>query len=189
MEVGKMGLAELIAECAANDRGGWSKMWRMIEGIAVGPVQQLLRQHRLGPELADDVLQELYLYLQVESARRLRLFRGTTEPEFRAYIRVTATRFARKVVRRWRQARCRESEAVRQSSRADRPGSPTDSQIRLAIRELLPLLPPDDYRKFQNISEYPGPGADWPAAGGRSVPARTARRWRSELLQKYAELV
>jgi hypothetical protein len=160
-------------------------MWRLIEGIALVPIKRLLRQHRFDTALGDDVLQELYLYLQTESARRLRLFRGTTEPQFRAYIRVTATRFANKMIRKWRQARYRESRAARAASCAAGGGGPTDSQIRLAIGELLLLLPAADYYKLQNVSDYRQPGAN----GHRVVPPRTARRWRSELLHKYAELV
>ncbi|HZY84734.1 MAG TPA: hypothetical protein VFE78_07875 [Gemmataceae bacterium] len=185
------GLAELITECAANDPDGWANMWRIIEGIALGPVRRLLRQYRFDGDLADDVLQELYLYLQVESARRLRLFRGTTVPQFQAYIRVTATRFGKKMIRRWERTRLREYWAARGASRTAVCGGPTDSQVRLAVAELLRLLPPDDYFKLQSVSAYCQPGANGEAAGAPSarVPSRTARRWRSELLHKYAGLV
>jgi hypothetical protein len=185
-----MGLADLIAGCAARDPDRWSKLWRLIEGIAWGPIQRLLRQHRFDKALADDLLQELYLYLQTESARRLRLFRGTTEPQFRAYIRVTATRFANKMILRWRRARYHESKAARAVFHAAVTKGPTDSQIRLAIGELLPLLPPADYHKLQNVADYSEPVGNGGTASARGVvPPRTARRWRSELLHKYAELV
>jgi hypothetical protein len=181
---------ELLSRCASHDDEGWTELWRIVESVSLPPIQRQLYAHGLDVSLADDVLQELYLYLQAGSLKRLRLFRGTCDPQFRAYLQTIVIRFTKRVLRRWCRARRREAAALRDNARPS-PGGPTDSQLQQALRELMSALPKPDRIKLRTVShcrDLLGEGGTLERSG-TDVPARTARRWRNELYRKYRRLV
>lgn len=113
-------IRDIIDACGRDEAPAWGELWPLIETVALVPLSRLLHSWHLDPTLADDALQDFFLYLRAQNLRRLQRFDGNTEAEFQAFLRTMAVRFFLKRVRRWHHARQREAEAQRQFASADR---------------------------------------------------------------------
>ena len=187
-----MALAELIDGCQANNPVAWEQFWEIVDSAARYWIRNLLKAHRFDETHDDDVLQELYRRMRAQSCRRLRHFRGTTDAEVRAFLRKVAYRFAKKLVAKWERLRKKEETAIQTATPPAREG-PTEQQIENARRELLSVMPIADQQKLIHILAHDGCHAHesvpWFAASKLRVTGRTVRRWRKELLSKYADSV
>src|SRR5206468_1662333 len=133
----------------------------------------------------EDIVQDLYLHLRAEDGRRLRIFAGSDEATFRAYLRAVGIRFALNQARKqWCLLR-REAEAAESAARPPQNG-PSEPQIVAALAELESLLPPADRNKLRWLLEqktHPEAGAaQEPPA--ETISSRTHRRWRRDLLNR-----
>ena len=127
----------LLERCAAKEKeeAAWAEWWTIVARAASYPIRHLLRRHGLDPDLAADVLQELYEHLEADSCARLHAFQGTTEAELRAYLHEVAHRLATKRLGQWRRDRKHEADAVRGAGPPARDG-PTEQQVESARREV-----------------------------------------------------
>jgi DNA-directed RNA polymerase specialized sigma24 family protein len=181
-------IQELIECCGRNDGRAWAELWLIVEGSALRPIRRLLSNWHFDISLADDIIQDLYRYLQADDLRRLRTFRGASEPELRGYLRTLVTRFALRTVRKWDRHRRREALTLRLAPPPDRAG-PTEDEVRAAMRELNSILSASDRAKLRTVlgGQQLLPGAedaDSPAAPAPSD--RTIRHWRQEFLTVIA---
>jgi DNA-directed RNA polymerase specialized sigma24 family protein len=178
-----MTIQELIECCARNEGRAWAELWLIVEGSALCPIRRLLARWHFDPSLEDDIMQELYRYLQADGQRRLRSFRGASEPELRSYLRTLATRFGRDTIRKWDGHRRREARTLRLAPPPDRAG-PTEQEIQAAIRELNSILSASDRAKLKKVLSaqqlLPEPENTDPLAAPEPSP-RTVRHWRQQI--------
>jgi DNA-directed RNA polymerase specialized sigma24 family protein len=181
-----MSVRELIEHCGRNEPEAWAELWEVVASAALFPIRRLLQRQGFGLELADDALQELYVYLREDDLQHLRAFRGDSIPQFRAYLRTLAIHFTLNLIRRIKRVQRLEAEALRSASLPDRTG-PTEHQIELALRELESLMSETERVQLRCALEAgeelePGERAELSSAA-RSL--RTYRRWRETLYRKY----
>jgi DNA-directed RNA polymerase specialized sigma24 family protein len=182
---------ELLDRCEHKDPEAWPELWHLVEDLAAGPVLRLIRCWHLDASLADDVLQEFYIYLQAGDFRRLRVFRGTRQSAWKGFLHAIAMRFTLKMIRRWHRTHQEEMEARHHFFRPDRRG-PTEKSIEAVLRELALIMPEHDWAKLQWISGCPELMAEIKAEkSARDQPPalRTIRHWRCELFRKYGDSV
>jgi DNA-directed RNA polymerase specialized sigma24 family protein len=184
-----MTIQVLIERCARNEGRAWAELWLIVEGSALSPIRRLLARWHFDPSLVDDIMQELYRYLQADDQRRLRSFRGASEPEFRSYLRTLATRFGRDTVRKWDGHRRREALTLRLAPPPDRAG-PTEQEIQAAIRELNSILSASDRAKLRKVLSdqqlLPESKNSDPLAAPGPSP-RTVRYWRQQMGRIYGQ--
>jgi DNA-directed RNA polymerase specialized sigma24 family protein len=186
-----MNVRELIDGCCGNDPTAWAALWEIVSSAALYPIRRLLQRQGLGLELADDVMQEFYLYIRQEDLKQLRSFRGQAMPQFRAFIRTLAVHFALNAMRKLKRIRRQEDEAARFATPPDRSG-PTANQIRSTMQELTALMPNDDRLKVLQILDDKSLADELRSEVGCNTgprSRRTERRWREELFRKYARRV
>jgi hypothetical protein len=191
-EINLLALVELIDGCQANNAIAWEQFCEIVDSAARYWIRKLLKAHRFDETLDDDVLQELYRQMRDGSCRCLRHFRGTTYREFRVFMRRVAYRFARRVIAKWERLRRQEEAAIQTAGPSAREG-PTEQQIENARTELLSVMPVPDQEKLIHILAHDGCHAHqsvpWLTGRNLLVTSRTVRRWRNELLSKYAHRV
>ena len=186
-----MNFQELLDRCERRDREAWKEFWDLVKGAVSGPVQCLVRCWHMDLSSADDVLQELFLYLQADNFRRLRAFRGNTAPELTCFLRTIAIRFSRKKLRRWQRTRQEETAVFRLLPSPDRNG-PTKNQVEAVLRELLEIMPEPDWVRLYQVSSCPELMAKIKtrkASMTQPPAARTVRHWRRELYHKFGGAV
>jgi hypothetical protein len=158
---------------------GLEELWEIIEGAASIPIRRILRAHRLDPGLADDVLQELTVYLLERPSASLGRFRGSSEAQLRRFVWIIAARFASRLIARWQLQQAREAEALGRCPPPDRDG-PGEPQVRAAVAELEALLSESDRTHLriilarEGIIAASGIGAERLAG---PLSARTLHRW------------
>jgi hypothetical protein len=184
-------LNELIALCRSNNGAAWNELCTIADNAARFPVQRLLQSHGFDLSSDDDVLQELYVHLRRQSCKRLSAFRGSSEVEFRVFLRRVAYRFACRLLAKWVRARNHEKEAVRHVTPPTRDG-PTEKQIEDVRRELESIMSLADRKTLQLL--WQEPDLDYENSNVFSLPAgkisqRTVRRWRSELFREYGNRI
>lgn len=167
----------LVRLCVAGDRRAWELFLRVAGGSASGPIRRLLSSLRIDPTLADDLDQELYLYLRGPGSARLGAFRGASRGELRRFLAVLALRFARTRLVRLRREADREARALRAHARAECDDGPTESEVRAALDELEGLLDKPDRARLHAVLD--------PIARP-DVPARTLRHWSEGLARRVA---
>jgi DNA-directed RNA polymerase specialized sigma24 family protein len=181
-----MRIRELIDRCSQNEGEAWAELWQIVEDTVLRPLRRLLTSYHLDLSLADDVLQEFYKYLQDDNLRRLQLFRGASEVEFKAFLRTIAVRFTLKLLRKWQRRRQRENTAIRFAARPTR-WTLTEPQEKAALSELLSVMTDGDRRKLCTIlgSEWSAKAEPEGSSTCHSPSARTVRHWQHELIRKY----
>jgi hypothetical protein len=188
-----MDTQELIERCRREEGEAWAELWQIIESVALRRIRRMLRQRRLDLSIADDVIQELYCYLQEDDLRRLRIFRGHTAAELRCFLRTLAVRFSQKWVQNVQHTRCRrrEAEALHHLALCG-AGRRTPQEVRATINKLESIMSPKDRARMWIIASrlYPevGTGAA-DALAARQFSSRTLRQWRLKLSRKYAHLL
>src|SRR5690349_16611703 len=107
-------ISDLLQDCLkSKDETARLEVWAVMVDNAVHAVEKLLRKHRLGRDRAEDVFQELYVYLHESSWGCLQTFRGTTEGKFQAFLYRIALNFAKNWVRTERKCQRDEGKARR----------------------------------------------------------------------------
>jgi len=171
----------LLDGCADNDPAAWDEFWGLVGGPARWAVWKTLLFFGADPSLADDLGQEVFLHFRADGGARLRRFRGATEEELRAFVRVAAARMAFQRLRRWRNAYSREAVAARAAASSSHSG-PTPAQIDLAFRDLEGAMTGDDRARLRRLR-------DWNASPGSAPCPRALRRLRGDLVRRYAARV
>jgi DNA-directed RNA polymerase specialized sigma24 family protein len=180
---------QLIEGCYRNEGGAWAELWQIVESSSLGPIRRSLARWHFDVSLVDDIMQELYQYLQADELGRLRSFRGATKPELCSYLRTLATRFALQTVRKWDRNRRREALTLRLAPPPDRTG-PTEEEIQAVLCELDSVVSASDRVKLRKVlgdlqllpetENANSPAAPTPAQ-------RTVRHWCHELRRNYAQ--
>lgn len=176
----------------------------IVQSVARAPVRRILRSRRFDASLAEDVLQEVVLRMAADDYCRLRGFRGDSEQQLRAFLRTTAVRLARDLLRKWE--RTRRHEAQVGGDWPEVSGELTDEQVPAVLKEWESSMSQADLLRFRRILAAEGLAAEGLAAEGlaaeglaaedlagreeptaqrRPASARTLRRWKVELFQKY----
>lgn len=171
----------VVEGCVGGDPGAWAEFWGIVAGAVRGAIGNTLRFPGADRSLADDLGQEVFLHLRADGAARLRRFRGATEGELRAFVRVAAARMACQRLRRWRHARSRELAAARRAAGAARAG-PTPAQIEAALRDLELSMSRSDRERLRRLR-------GGPSVGRHPGSPRAVRRLREELIRRYADHV
>src|SRR5262249_2450344 len=96
-----MDVHSLINSSVRGAEGAWVELWDLVKDAAGVSIHRLLRSRGLDALLAEDLLQEFFIYLKAHDLRLLRGFQGTCEPQFRAFLRIAASRFALRTLRVW----------------------------------------------------------------------------------------
>lgn len=164
-------------------------MVREVAGVAV---RRLLRTHGVRASEADDVLQDLFLYLQRHRCGPLKTFRGATEAEFRGYLWVLTLRFTVKWCRKQkRQEQPLGTEIWDILLPPDRRG-PTEEEFEARWQELYAAMSPKDRSKLTLLRRFLHGQAETGAGSGESsrqpISERTLRHWSLELYRKYRHL-
>src|SRR5262245_3059969 len=186
-----MEVRQLIDGCINNDAEAWALLWQVVSSAALCPIRRLLQRQHLSLELADDVMQEFYLYIRKDDLHHLRAFRGQAMAQFRAYTRTLAVHFALNMLRRMKRIQRQEDKAARAVALPDRTG-PSARQIQSALQELTSLMSEDDLAKVRHLlGDNTLLNLTGPTDASDSSPksGRTQRRWRKELYRKYARRV
>ena len=162
------------------------ELWDLVKDAAGVSIHRMLRSRGLDALLAEDLLQEFFIYLKAHDLRLLRGFQGTCEPQFRAFLRIAASRFALRTLRVWQRNQRREIAAW--TAAPPLRAGPTEEQIRQAVGELESVITSEDREKLRMISECPDLLPEEVEAEKHRPAAapRTLRHWRGELLQRYA---
>jgi hypothetical protein len=180
-----MKIHDLIDQCARRDNAAWALLWKLVEDSALVPVRRQLARWHFDATSTDDVMQELYRYLQADDLRCLRTFRGTTEYQLRGYLRTIANRFASRTLRKWDRRRRRELHALQHLPQSDRTG-PTEEQIRALLRELYSIMSDHERANLQSALGYLGLLPDWPAPNSdyQQTPSTRTLRYRRQVLRR-----
>jgi DNA-directed RNA polymerase specialized sigma24 family protein len=180
---------QLIEGCGRNEGQAWAELWQIVEGSCLGLIRRVLTRWHFEVSLVDDVMQELYRYLQADGLCRLRSFRGASKPELCGYLRTIATRFAVRTVRKWDRNRRREALTLRLAPPPDRTG-PTEEEIQAALRELDSIATASDRLKLRKVlgDLHLLPETEDDDSPTATAPAqRTVRHWCQELRRTYAQ--
>ena len=125
-----MTVQDLIDQCSKNDPEAWARLWEIASSAALYPIRRLLQHHGIGLELADDVMQEFYVYLLERNMENLLAFRGEAMPQFRVYLRTLATHFTMNAMRKIMRIRRQEAKAARRTQIPPSPASRTHGRFR-----------------------------------------------------------
>jgi hypothetical protein len=178
---------KLIDSCIRKDQDSWDLLWRMVLEGSRPTVERILWSHGLPRSLRDDVFQNMYIYMQSNNFRRLEIFRGESDAEFRAFSRSIARRFATKLAGRWRREHAEEREALRVKPESDRCGL-SEMQVRSAYEEIVGRMTAKDRKRLVHVlaaSRAPGDGRPSGAEPRPNVPSRTIRHWSERIIRVY----
>ncbi len=165
----------LIEQCLANNAEAWADLWLIFDHAVGQPLRQLL--HRAGFQAtdADDVTQEIYLFLREDDHRRLRSFRGTTERELKSWIRKLAINFMHNwVQKRWLSTK-RDREFSKSLPATDRSGA-TEPEVVSFLKDLESIVSDDDTRHLRILAGL--------KPSSTPVSKRTLQLWRKQLQNK-----
>ena len=138
-----------------EDRDDCRALHEIERGRGVVPIMEtggpcrpslLLVAAREAPPEADwsnDLLQELYIHIQAEQFRRLKMFHGTTVRQLKCFLRPMARNMAIDLLEKWQRIEHREMAAARQVP-WEGHGGPTISAVQKAIKELNSILAPEE---------------------------------------------
>lgn len=182
-----MNIPDLIARCAQNEVQAWRALCQLTESATLFPIRRMLTSRGFDLRLAEDVVQDLYLSLIEHALHPLLIFQGTSEPEFRVFLRTIAVRFALRTIKKWDASR-RKERAARAKAVPMRAG-PTEKDFREIASELKSLMIGGDWEKLGVISDFTDSLGGEPEAKHAAVPSRTIRRWRGELYRKYSSQI
>lgn len=186
-----MNVRQMLERCADRDGVAWMKLWMFVEEAGLPPIRRLLETRSLDGALAEDVLQEFYLFLLQRDLGPLQTFSGTDPMQFHAFVRTVVVHFALNVLKKLQ----RQHRRVQHMSRPEELAStaiqagPTSWQISQAIRELEFAMTPEDRAKWRLIQAHWNVHETQNAAtlARNSAPSdRTFRRWSLQLFRKYA---
>ena len=186
-----MRVRELIDGCCRNEPEAWANLWEIVSSAVLYPIRRLLQHQAIGLELADDVMQDFYLYMRERDLEHLRAFRGEAMPQFRVYLRTLAIHFTLNYMRKIKRERYQEAQALRDTLPPDRDG-PTERQIESTMRELESLMPEKEREKLIDLlrADYLDPDlASSEIESATSRSRRTYRRWKDELYRRYGRRV
>ena len=113
-------------------------LWPIIEDVTRAAISRSRAGTGRGSCEVEDLRQDFFVYLLERASSFAATYRGTSEPELRRYLWVTAVRFARRRSGRAHRADDRESAAIGGHDVAS--ASPSDAEIALAASELDALL-------------------------------------------------
>jgi DNA-directed RNA polymerase specialized sigma24 family protein len=185
-----MEVRDLIDRCSQNDPEAWAGLWEIVSSAALYPIRRLLQHQGIGLELADDVMQEFYMYLLQKDMEPLRAFVGESMPQFRVYLRTLAVHFTLNAMRKFMRVRRQDEKAALGAPLPDRTG-PTEQQIELTMRELESLMSDKDRSRLARLLCI----ESLPEANDSEVDplntrsGRTIRRWQEELYRRYGRRV
>jgi DNA-directed RNA polymerase specialized sigma24 family protein len=149
------------------------------------PIRRLLQNHDFGLELADDVMQDFYLFLRANDLEHLRAFQAETMPQFRVYLRTLAIHFTLNSIRKIKRMRREEARVLLEAPPPDRTG-PTEQQIESIMRELQSLMPEKERAKLAKILHM---NSLEEARLSKPPSSRTYRRWKREIYRRYGRRV
>jgi DNA-directed RNA polymerase specialized sigma24 family protein len=183
-----MKVVTLVERCTKSDGAAeWSQLWTLVEQVARPCFLWLLAKRHLSADWANDLLQELYLHIQTEKFRRLKMFRGNTLGELNCFLRPMARNMALDLLEKWQRIEVREMAAARQVPFEGHDG-PTISAVEKTIKELNSILSPEERCRLTAVA----PARDFVEdqfrdERRRRISARTLRRWQCELHAKYRD--
>jgi DNA-directed RNA polymerase specialized sigma24 family protein len=183
-----MRVRDLIDRCSKNNPEAWAQLWEVASSAALYPIRRLLQHHSIGLELADDVMQEFYVYLLERDMENLRAFRGEAMPQFRVYLRTLATHFTMNAMRKIMRIRRQEAQAALGAPLPDRTG-PTERQIELTMEELESLMPEKERLRLTEILRVGSLDEATLESEAETRSSRTYRRWKDELYRRYGRRV
>lgn len=177
----------LIERCCRMDCAAWTEVYELIEENNKRRIERRLRTVGIGMDLAEDVLQELYLYLRSDQGRHLVTFRGSSRSEFIHFLCGVARRFTENCVRHWQRTVGREQQVNYPLKAPDRRGG-TMQEIRAARLEFEASLNARERKRWVAVLQAEGL-AESPNSVTRTVPARTLGQWKQTLYRKYVRLL
>jgi hypothetical protein len=180
-----MRVRHLIDGCVRYDPEAWAQLWEIVSSAVLYPIRRLLQNHEIGLELADDVMQDFYLFLREKNLEHLRAFQSETMPQFRVYLRTLAIHFTLNSMRKMKRMQREEARALLDTPPPDRTG-PTERQIESTMRELESLMPEKDRTKLAKILHMNSLDE---ARLSATRSSRTDRRWKRELYRRYGRRV
>jgi Protein of unknown function (DUF1573) len=96
-----MKVLTLVGRCTKSTKAAeWPELWQLVQLVARPCFLLLLKNRHLDYDRANDLLQELYVHIQADNFRRLKMFRGTTRRELRGFLRAIARHRAIDLLRR-----------------------------------------------------------------------------------------
>lgn len=161
-----------------------AETWGLASRAATAPIRAALRRAAMGHEV-DDALQEFLLYLIRQDCRRLRRFRGGSEGQFVAYVRVLAHRFVCRYIQRLRIQKIREGSACDRTPRGPSSG-PTEAEVLAARRQVVVVMSREEREWLSAVS---GLDECLRPLDEPHVPEVTIRRWRRQLVERYSSTI
>jgi DNA-directed RNA polymerase specialized sigma24 family protein len=185
-----MKIVTIVGRCTKSSGAAeWSQLWRLVDHVARPCFLWLLAKRHLSADWSNDLLQELYIHIQAEQFRRLKMFHGTTVRQLKCFLRPMARNMAIDLLEKWQRIEHREMAAARQVPWEGHDG-PTISAVQKAIKELSSILAPEERCRLTAVA----PARDFLEdqfrdERHRQVSARTLRRWQCELHAKYRDRI
>ena len=148
----KISPAQLLQRCRSfGDGDAWSRLDQLVRSASEDRIKNLLQACGFDAGLFEDVLGCWYQDLLEKELRPVAGFRGQSEIELRCYLRKAVDRYAKRLIRRWKQdLQTRHQVAVEISSRLAE-GPTTEREIRACLEEQCLSLSEADWRKLERL--------------------------------------
>jgi len=170
----------LVLDCLRKDRGAWSRLFQLCQPQMMLRVRSLLRQSRIGEDLAEEVVSQVWLAVISDDGRLLRRFDARKCARVSTYLNAIAAKQTLKHLRSSRRRKFREAEYGGVASR--RTQLPPTSEVELS--EFLQVLTPRERQVC--VHEFLSPADPLPSARPKS---ESQKIWqlRHRIRRKFLE--
>ena len=177
----------LVERCGRGEEDAWTELWDIYHKVAAKPVADLVLGWRMDSTEAEDITADFFVYLHEDAQKRLRAFRGSTEPTFHRWLVKVACSFARNWLAKRRRAIRKAPKVVDKIDPEDRTG-PTEAEVMALLRDLEDVMPGADVERLRILvclTREPPATQGCPRTIRTAIAASTERHWKKRLKDKY----
>ena len=154
------------------------EFWCLVVATAHRPISRLLASSQLDPSQAEDIQQDLVVYLLGRPEIAPGLVSREVDTKLLAYLRRLAVCYTLRWLTSERRRRTREERAVRGRVRSECDCA-SEAELCAVFDELVALMDEPDRARLAALM-------DRDSRPGNSYPPRTLRHWSLRLYRRYA---